>query len=616
MSADLSSLTPVADHLWQSAVFAGVIWLVTLGLKRNRAAVRYWLWFAASVKFLVPFSFLIALGSRLSWQPAPPIAQPQWAFVDSAFQPFAASTAANQVVSPHASSTLTPILVAIWLCGVSVGIAFWLKCWMQMRRIRRNATPLPLGLPIPVLSSASQIEPGVFEIFCPVLLLPEGIGSRLTSAQLEAVVAHEVSHVHRRDNLTAAVHMVVEILFWFFPVVWWLRVRLIEEREHACDEAVLRMGSEAESYAEGIIEVCKSYTESPAACISGISGSDLKKRIIRIVNRRLGENLTRRKKVTLALACVTVLIAPLAIGLLNAAPLHAQTLNSAAVWEKAAGGKMSFEVASVKRDTSAEHHPANFSLDANEASVPPGGALRASFQLITFIQFAYKLQLTPVQVSAILANQPQWFTADWFDIEAHGPANATKDQMRLMLQALLADRFKLSVHFETRQQPVFALVLEKHGKLGPQLIPHSQGPACDSAVPQANNSATPGPSAAAIFPATCNAFVAHVESGSYIQVGARNTTMERLAATLGTLPGESTINRVIIDNTGLPGTFDVMLKYTPDAPLSLNGGAMQFDGSQPTLFSALKEQLGLKLEARTGPVQTLVIDHIEEPTPN
>ena len=72
----------------------------------------------------------------------------------------------------------------------------------------------------------------------PVLLWPEGLSEKLDDAHLEAVIAHELCHVRRRDNLTAAVHMLVEAVFWFHPLVWWLGARLIDERERACDEEV------------------------------------------------------------------------------------------------------------------------------------------------------------------------------------------------------------------------------------------------------------------------------------------------------------------------------------------------------------------------------------------
>src|ERR1700685_4261254 len=117
-----------------------------------------------------------------------------------------------------------------------------------------------------------RVAPTVDGIRKPVLLLPDGIADRLTPAQFQAILAHELCHVRRRDNLAAAVHMLVEALFWFYPVVWWLGARLIDERERACDEEVLRLGGKPKDYAEAILSVCKSYLESPIACVSGISG--------------------------------------------------------------------------------------------------------------------------------------------------------------------------------------------------------------------------------------------------------------------------------------------------------------------------------------------------------
>ena len=81
------------------------------------------------------------------------------------------------------------------------------------------------------------MEPGVFGIWRPVLMLPKGITEHLSSAQLDAILSHELCHVKRRDNLAGAVHMIAEAIFWFYPPVWWVGVRLMEERERACDES-------------------------------------------------------------------------------------------------------------------------------------------------------------------------------------------------------------------------------------------------------------------------------------------------------------------------------------------------------------------------------------------
>jgi bla regulator protein BlaR1 len=608
MSAELSSLTPLANNLWQSTIFVGVICLITVAFKKNRAAVRYWLWFAASVKFLLPFSFLVALGSRLSWRSGAPVAQPQWSFVvDNAIQPFAASTAPPQVVSPHASFTFTSILVAVWLCGATVGLVFWLKCWMQMRRIRKTATPLPLGLPIPALSSSSQIEPGVFGVFRPVLLLPEGIESRLTPAQLEAIVAHEMAHVRRRDNLTAAIHMLVEVVFWFFPVVYWLRACLIEERENACDEVVLRMGSEAESYAEGIIQVCKSYAESPADCMSGISGSDLKKRVLRIVNRHLGENLTCGKKVALALASAVLVVAPLVLDVLNAPLLDAQSASSDKPRVATTVGPK-FEIASIKPNHNADMRAG--------IGLPAGRFTATNLTARILIAWAYSGDHHGMNMLSDdqIAGGPNWINSERFDIDAkvgdsfiqdekNLPTDQWTNKVRLMLQSLLAERFNLKVSHQTKELPMYALVVAKSGS---KLV--------KSAVSPPGPVAAPRPAQGQPKP------LLSIRPGQITAVGMSVDALAQALERQSELGG-----REVLDHTGLPArTYDFTLRWTPELVTSAPGVpdgnpvpvAPLTDSSGPSLFTALEEQLGLRLESTKGPVDVLVIDHIEKPTPN
>jgi hypothetical protein len=148
----------------------------------------------------------------------------------------------------------------------AVGFLFVVSCWLarsrQIRAALRAASPLYRRGEIGVMSSSAILEPGVVGIIRPVLLLPEAIEQHLTPPQLEAVLAHELSHARRRDNLTALLHMAVEALFWFHPLVWWIGARLIEERERACDEEVLRSGSEPKD--------CARYSQN-LRTISGIA---------------------------------------------------------------------------------------------------------------------------------------------------------------------------------------------------------------------------------------------------------------------------------------------------------------------------------------------------------
>ncbi len=164
----------------------------------------------------------------------------------------------------------------------------------------------------------------------PVLLIPDGIADRLTSAQLASVLAHELCHVRRRDNLAASIHMVVEALFWFHPLVWWVGARMVEERERACDEAVLNLGSAPKDYAEAILGVCKLYAESPLVGVSGVTGANLKKRLEAIMNQRIGERLSLAKKLLLTGAGAAALVVPVLFGVLIGAGhipvLHAQQI--------------------------------------------------------------------------------------------------------------------------------------------------------------------------------------------------------------------------------------------------------------------------------------------------
>ena len=161
-----------------------------------------------------------------------------------------------------------------------------------------------IEIPIKAVSFPTLLEPGVFGVFRPVLVLPEGVVDRLTQAQLTAVIAHELCHVRHRDNLAATIHMFVETVFWFHPQVWWIGRRMVAERERACDEEVVQLGNEPRDYAEGILNVSKLYVESPLVCVSGVTGDDLKKRIQAILAGRVAGDLSFAKKAALAVAGV------------------------------------------------------------------------------------------------------------------------------------------------------------------------------------------------------------------------------------------------------------------------------------------------------------------------
>jgi bla regulator protein BlaR1 len=311
---------------------------------------------------------------------------------------------------------------------------------------------------------------------------------------------------------------------------------------------------------------------------------------------------------------------PIVIGVFGLSAMRAQDVPD---WQTKAGGKTAFDVASIK-PIQIPRRP-SFGLGPDDAK-PRGGRFSATFPLKTFIAFAYKLE--PFQMADAFANTPKWLSTGFYDIEAEAQGNPTKDQMRLMMQSLLADRLKLAVHFETKELPVLALTEVKAGKPGPKLLPHSQGPPCSDEYKGPEPGVMPNPRKD-VFPPNCGAGQGRgMPDGTWF-VGSRDTTMAAAAATFygyGSMAGE--IDRPVVDQTGLEGTFDFVLEYkpvnnngipaavgqAPDAPPGAAAPSGDFGGTP--FVEALRQQLGLKLVRTKAPVRVLVIDHFEKPSEN
>jgi bla regulator protein BlaR1 len=158
-----SQLQAVANHLWQSTVFAAVAGLMTLALRKNRAAARYWLWLAASVKFLVPFSVLAMVGGRFGRQEPARIMQPIATAIEHVSLPFTASSPAASLALAQPSPTLlmSTVLWSVWAIGFALVLSSW---WRRSREIRAAlavASPMEFGFAIKVMSAPAILEPGV-----------------------------------------------------------------------------------------------------------------------------------------------------------------------------------------------------------------------------------------------------------------------------------------------------------------------------------------------------------------------------------------------------------------------------------------------------------------------
>jgi len=594
----------LANHLWQSTAVAGVAGLLALALRKNPARTRYWLWLAASVKFLIPFSLLTSVGSRIGWlsgwMPASRVAHPGFSVVvEQISQPFFPSPvsagAAPAVLAQH-GSVLPVLLLALWGCGFLAVTFSWWRRWRRIGSAVRGGSPLDLNVNVPVRSSPAMIEPGVFGIFRPVLLLPEGITDRLAPAHLDAIVAHELCHIRRRDNLAAALHMAVEAIFWFHPLVWWVGARLVEERERACDEEVLRLGSQPEVYAESILKTCQFYLESPLVCMSGIAGADLKKRIIRIMTGRGAKHLGFGRKLLLAAAGLAAVAGPIGFGLMNAPQTLAQS--------PAAAGtpRPSFDVASIKPDHGGT---GLFMIRADTGRFVANNAT-----LKFLLQYAYRVK------DSQISGAPGWIDSEHYDIDAKvddSSADAQRkpdsedgaQQLRLMVQSLLADRFKLTLHHETKELPIYALIVARSG---PKL--HESAVTPDDNVPLSPSGPPNGP-----------------QARHSIRMGRGELSIDAESLDMFADVLSRHVGRLVVNKTGLKGDYDFKLKWTPDEGqgpmMALPGGGPPRDAappspdaSGPSIFTALQEQLGLKLESQKGPVDTIVIDGVEKPSEN
>jgi bla regulator protein blaR1 len=539
--------------------------------------------------------------------------------VDAATEPFTFATnpmagenRIHKAWAPAATRSLQMGALALWLIGSVCVAGTWIVRWRRLSVSFRSLAPAVDGIELatlrkveaamaiknatPLLLSEAAIEPGIFGIWRPHLVWPRGMTHRLSAEQMEAIVAHELVHVRRRDNLVAALHLAVQAGFWFHPLVWWLRGRMMDERERACDEAVILLGNEPQAYAEGILRTCRFSVESPLDCVAGIGGSELKLRLGRIVGEEPVRGLSLMGKVLLCGLPVAALLVPISFGFVDAPRAAASLLDQPAV-----APQYSFEVATVK--------PGEDGSTQRMLMLGPGKVTIRNMSLMEVIMFAYD-----AKSAAQLSGFPEWVKSTSYTIEAKEdeataaaldklPRDQRNLQIRLMLQALLVDRFHLKVSHATKELPVYALVVAKGGpKLKASLGPLPP-------VPGAGRSGEP-----------------QMRMGIQLRgpgdLQGTNVTIDALASgILSRMPEVG--DRVVVDKTGLTGRYDFTLRWTPDTATPPPNGfsdsansATTSDAPAPGLFTALQDQLGLKLESQKGSVETLNIDSVDRPTPN
>ena len=615
LSSMWTAMAPaVGNHLWQSTLFAAVAGLLTLALRKNHARVRYWLWLAASLKFLVPFSLLTSLGSRMAWSRGPAATQGALAFViEQVSRPFA-QQASSQSSAQIVFASLPAIFAATWACGFAAVLTVWFARWQRVSAGIRNAAPLHQGREVAALRrleqaagirrkieiflSGASLEPGILGIVNPVLIWPQGISDRLDDAHLDAILAHEVWHVRRNDNLAAAVHVVVEAIFWFHPLVWWLGARMVDERERACDEEVLQLGSQPQVYAESILKICEFCVGSPLACVAGVTGSDLKKRIANIMNKNIVRKLNFGKKLLLTTLGVAAIALPIIFGL--AKPAHSQSQSSSENM-----GAKTFVFTRGYQQVSVTPGEAENGIIHSRILFRPDSLMAKNQTLQELIKLAYGVQASQI------SGGPDWIATALFNVEAKLDDSTVaelkklspeqqKMERDLMFQNLLADQFKVALHRENRLLPAQVLVIAKNGPKIQQAQPGDTYP-----------NGIKGPDGLPAGPHKFN----FGSDGVIVQALPMSFVANNLATHLG---------QPVVDRTGLTGDYDFTMKFSPGSETAAqsheqNGAKIttmpvsSISAHNAALIAAVEEQLGLKLDPATIPLPVLVIDRAKKP---
>jgi uncharacterized protein (TIGR03435 family) len=384
----------------------------------------------------------------------------------------------------------------------------------------------------------------------------------------------------------------------------WIEARLVDERERACDEAVLRAGSRPQDYAEGILEVCRQSVGVRLACVAGVSGSTLRTRVEAIMRNEIGRPMTSRRRWALALAIVAAVGGPVAGGVFS---VQSQVVVPPSVW---------FETASVTRDqrpgpegpgplrleaSLMRHVMSRSAADLPRARDGEGGLFRMGGPVSTLIQAAYNV--THFQIEG----GPDWVFSDRYLIDARTPADATADQKRAMLQSLLADRFHLTLRRETRTLPVYELAMSDGGL---RISPAKEADCITTKEIRWDVIDLEAP----LF--VCDGWRRRALSQSpetrprpqWPRVHRIEAGRASMAALIDYISPD--LDRPVVDRTGFTERFNFVLDFaaSPDMDRIATSG--------PTIFAALQEQLGLQLMPADLPIEVLVIERIAPPPGN
>jgi uncharacterized protein (TIGR03435 family) len=476
---------------------------------------------------------------------------------------------------------------------------------IQLRRIPRQGTPFGQGQrllnelaidvgitrAIAVAFHADVAGPMTYGVRRPVIMFPADAGT-WTEAEVRRALRHELEHVRRADCLIDGLARVTCAIYWFHPLVWtsWRRLRL--EAERACDDAVLRAG-DAIAYADQLLTLAARITARHTSPLLAMAGHrDLPLRVTAVLDRRQRRGRAGRVRVAALVAGGFALVGGIA-------PLCAS-------WQAKAHAP-SFDVVSVKENTSGDPFGGG---DRQDTRLYPGGRFVArNATLRELILLAYRWEITRSQLSGVVP----WMDQRRFDIEgraaegviAAGDLDVPRAQlMDRMLQSLLADRFKLRVTREKRNGDLHVLSVAPGG---PKLT-LAKDPPC---------AAGKNPGGLTVR--------ADLDSGRachwFKRIGRTGFEAVAIDSTDIAMGLRNYLGRPVVDRARLTSLYNVSVRWRPDGPSRANGvGAFntepQGDENDPDIYTALREQLGLKLAIERAPIEMLIIESAEPPTAN
>jgi uncharacterized protein (TIGR03435 family) len=488
-----------------------------------------------------------------------------------------------------------PWLVIAWFGGA---IIFWARLtgsWIvagQMRSTLVRPAPeewqrkldeikmrIRISRPVRLLVSALVQAPTVVGWLRPVILVPIGALAGLPPEHVEALLAHELAHIRRHDYLVNVLQSAVEALLFYHPAVWWISNQIRNDRELCCDDVAVEISGSALTYARALADL-ESHRPAHLNLALAANGG--------LLPARIGRLLGQSRKPSRALPGPGIILGATLI-LITAYGLFGQAV-----------AKPEFEVVSIRPSApSTQGSYRSVSMKGGPGTNDPGRVTFENFALPSLISNAYNLMT--YQLSG-----PEWLINGYgpldptFDIIAKIPDGTTKEQFHLMLQNMLAERFKLTIHHESKELPIYNLVVAKNG---PKFKPSPDTPAsADDTGRGPAPKVTMGSDGFPVLPpGTTMAWV-----NGRARMRATKETMEKLVIDLAAQSG-----RPVRDLTGLKGQYDFELFWLPDSVAAADISA------GPTLAQAVQDQLGLRLESAKAPVDIVVVDHVEKvPTEN